>query len=163
VINAQTRSGTNDFHGSLFEFFRNDDLDARGFFDTSKLPFQRNQFGAAAGGPIIRQKLFFFVNFEGLRQNLSTTTVDTVPSINARNGQLAAGTIKVDPQVKNYLGLFALPNGAVEGDTGIYSFASKAVTPENYFTGRMDYTITPSTQFTERTCWIVDRPPNRTA
>jgi hypothetical protein len=57
--------------------------------------------------------------------------IDTVPSVNARNGLLTAGTVKVDPSVQRYLGLFALPNGAVQGDTGLYTFGSKALTPEN--------------------------------
>ena len=134
------RSSSDELHGSVFEFLRNDAMDARGFFDGSKLPFRRNQFGASLGGPIRRDKLFFFVNYEGLRQSLTTSTIDTVPSINARNGLLAAGTVKVDPAAQRYLGLFALPNGAVQGDTGLYTFGSKALTPENYFTGRMDYT-----------------------
>ncbi|SPF46440.1 TonB-dependent receptor plug [Candidatus Sulfopaludibacter sp. SbA4] len=142
VVNAITRSGANLFHGTAYEFLRNDAMDARGFFDASKLPFRRNQFGASAGGPVIKNKLFFFANYEGLRQSLTTTTIDTVPSVNARNGQLVAGTIKVDPAAARYLPLFALPNGAVSGDTGIYSFAGKAVTPEDYFTTRGDYTIT---------------------
>src|SRR5580704_193177 len=80
VVNAMTRSGANDFHGTAYEFLRNDAMDARGFFDASKLPFRRNQFGASAGGPIIKNKFFFFVNYEGLRQSLTTTTLDQVPS-----------------------------------------------------------------------------------
>jgi hypothetical protein len=142
VINAQTRSGSNEFHGSAFEFLRNDAMDARGFFDGSKLPFRRNQFGAAVDGPVIKQKLFFFANYEGLRQSLTTSVIDTVPSVNARSGLLTAGTVKVDPAAQRYVGLFALPNQAVQGDTGLYAFGSKALTPENYFTSRMDYTIT---------------------
>jgi len=142
VVNAMTRAGANAFHGSAYEFLRNDDMDARGFFDPNKLPFRRNQFGASAAGALIRNKLFYFVNYEGLRQSLTTTTIDTVPSVNARNGQLASGTIKVDPQAARYLPLFAVPNGAVSGDTGIYSFPGRALTPENYFTTREDYNIT---------------------
>lgn len=141
VVNAMTRAGTNYLHGTVYEFVRNNAMDARGFFDASKLPFRRNQFGASAGGPVIPSKLFFFANYEGLRQSLTTTTIDTVPSLNARNGQLVSGTIQVDPAVKRYLGLFAPPNGAVNGDTGIYSFGGKGTTPENYFTTREDYTI----------------------
>jgi carboxypeptidase family protein/TonB-dependent receptor-like protein len=71
VVNIATRSGANDIHGELFEFFRNDVLDARNFFElTSKnpAPFKRNQYGGNVGGPIIRDKLFFFVSYEGLRQ-----------------------------------------------------------------------------------------------
>ncbi len=142
VVNAQTRSGSNALHGGVFEFLRNDAMDARGAFDGSdKLPFRRNQFGASLGGPILHDKLFFFVNYEGLRQSLTTSVIDTVPSVNARNGILTAGTVKVDPSVQKYFGLFALPNGPVQGDTGLYTFASKALTPENYFTNRVDYAI----------------------
>ena len=141
VVNAITSSGTNQLHGTAYEFLRNDALDARNFFDGPKLPFRRNQFGVSLGGPIIRNKTFLFGNYEGLRQSLTTTTIDTVPSLNARNGQLVSGAIKVDPAVQKYLGLWAPPNGAISGDTGIYSFASKAVTPENFFTVRGDHTI----------------------
>ncbi len=141
VVNAMTRAGTNKIHGSVYEFLRNDALDARGFFDGPKLPFRRNQFGASMGGPVIRNRTFFFVNYEGLRQSLTTTTIDTVPSLNARAGQLVSGAVKVDPIVQKYLPLFALPNGAVKGDTGIYTFAGKAITPENFFTVRGDHNI----------------------
>jgi len=141
VVNAMTRAGTNALHGSAYEFFRNDALDARGFFDGSKLPFRRNQFGASAGGPVIKNKTFFFVNYEGLRQSLTTTTIDTVPSLAARNGQLVSGTVKVDAAVQRYLPLWPAPNGTVTGDTGIYSFASRAVVPENFFTARADHTL----------------------
>jgi hypothetical protein len=155
VINAVTRAGASDFHGAAYEFLRNDVMDARGFFDAAKLPFRRNQFGAAAGGALIRNRLFFFANYEGLRQSLTTTTIDTVPSPNARNGQLVSGTVRVDPAVKPYLGLFALPNGAIKGDTGLYSFAGKAVTPENYFTTRLDFDI--STNDNLHGTYLLDR------
>ena len=141
VVNAMTRSGANRLHGSVYEFIRNDVLDARGFFDAAKLPFRRNQFGAAAGGPITRNRTFFFGNYEGLRQSLTTTTIDTVPSIEARNGQLISGAVKVDPAVARYLQLWAPPNGRVNGDTGFYSFAGKAVVPENFVTLRIDHAI----------------------
>src|SRR5215204_5772304 len=71
VVNIATRSGANGFHGELFEFFRNDALDARNFFELTSenpAPFKRNQFGGNVGGPIVRDKLFFFVSYEGLRQ-----------------------------------------------------------------------------------------------
>jgi len=71
VVNIATRSGSNAFHGELFEFFRNDALDARNFFELTShepAPFKRNQFGGNIGGPIIHDKLFFFVSYEGLRQ-----------------------------------------------------------------------------------------------
>lgn len=79
-INVVTKTGTNEFHGSLFEFFRNDRMDARNPFDTSKQPFRLNQFGGNFGGPIIRNRTFFFANYEGLRQRVSQTTRNDVPS-----------------------------------------------------------------------------------
>ena len=81
VINAVTRSGTKSFHGDVYEFLRNSALDARNFFDASKIPpFKRNQFGASAGAPIWKDRTFIFGDYEGLRQSLGITTVDTVPS-----------------------------------------------------------------------------------
>ena len=86
VINAITRSGTNEFHGAAYWFLRDEGLDARGFFDQTIPPFHRNQFGASAGGPIQKDKTFFFADYEGFRQNLGLTTVNNVPSADARNG-----------------------------------------------------------------------------
>ena len=128
VINSITRSGTNELHGSAYEFLRNSALDARNFFDTtsSPPPFRRNQFGADAGGPIIKSKLFVFGDYEGIRQLLSTTTVDIVPSAAARTGNLTSGTVSVDPRVEPYLALYPLPNGPVEGDTGNFTSSHSA-------------------------------------
>lgn len=70
VVNATTKSGTNQLHGSAYEFLRNSALDAANYFDVQKPPFRRNQFGASVGGPIKKDKLFFFANYEGLRQDL---------------------------------------------------------------------------------------------
>ena len=80
VINAMTRPGTKVFHGNVYEFFRNSALDARNFFDSKIPPFKRNQFGGSAGGPIQKDRTFVFGDYEGLRQSLGVTTVDTVPS-----------------------------------------------------------------------------------
>src|SRR6202795_571552 len=80
VINAVTRSGTKAFHGDIYEFFRNSALDARNFFDGRIPPFKRNQFGGSAGGPLQTDRMFIFGDYEGLRQSLGVTTVDTVPS-----------------------------------------------------------------------------------
>src|SRR6266852_9310923 len=96
VVHAVTRSGSNAFHGSVYEFLRNSDLDARGYFDTAKPPFRRNQFGGAASAPIRRNRTYVFGNYEGLRQSLGLTQVDTVPSIYARQGALSSGTVRVD-------------------------------------------------------------------
>jgi hypothetical protein len=84
-----TQSGTNQVHGSVYEFIRNNDLDARNFFDGASVPgFQRNQFGASIGAPIRKDKTFVFANFEGLQQHLHQTGVDLVPDANARAGFL---------------------------------------------------------------------------
>ena len=87
IVNLATRSGTNEYHGEAFEFFRNNDLDARNFFNTSpnrQAPFKRNDFGAAFGGPVVKNRVFFFLAYEGLRQNQSLTVNSTVPSQNQR-------------------------------------------------------------------------------
>ncbi|HYI95795.1 MAG TPA: carboxypeptidase regulatory-like domain-containing protein [Bryobacteraceae bacterium] len=79
VVNVAIRSGSNAFHGSLYEFFRNSKLDARNFFDATRPPFRQNQYGFAFGGPIKRNKLFFFSNYEGLRSRKGQTFLSTVP------------------------------------------------------------------------------------
>ena len=88
VINAVTRSGANDFHGSVYEFLRNDALDAANFFDNANsLPkphFERNQFGAGVGGPIAKDKTFFYADYEGLREGQGVTTESFVPSASVR-------------------------------------------------------------------------------
>ncbi|PYX66860.1 MAG: hypothetical protein DMG74_02375 [Acidobacteria bacterium] len=140
VINAVTRSGSNAFHGTVYEFLRNSALDARNFFDVTKPPFRRNQFGASAGAPIQKDRAFFFANYEGLRQSLGTTQVDTVLSPAARSGQLSSGNVTVDSQVAPYLAFYPLPNGRIlpPGDTGIFTFSGQQVTREDYFTTRLD-------------------------
>src|SRR6202140_1250691 len=142
-INSITRSGTNELHGLAYEFPRYSALGARNFFDTtsSPPPFRRNQFGADAGGPIIKSKLFVFGDYEGIRQLLSTTTVDIVPSAAARTGNLTSGTVNVDPSVAPYLALYPLPNGPVKGDTGNFTLATPQNTNEDFFTSRADFTI----------------------
>jgi hypothetical protein len=93
-----TQSGTNAFHGSLYEFLRNNALDARNFFDPPSVPgFHRNQFGAALGGPIRKDKTFVFGNYEEFRQHLHQTGVDLVPDNNARNGFLPCAIVSPAP------------------------------------------------------------------
>lgn len=140
VISAITRTGTNRFHGSAYEFLRNSALDARNYFDPPAIaPFRRNQFGISAGGPIQKDKTFIFGDYEGLRQSLGLSMVDNVPSLAARKGQLSTGTVTVDPLVLPYLAFYPLPNGADNGDTAIYSFSGSAITTENYLTTRVDH------------------------
>jgi hypothetical protein len=142
VINAVTRSGTNKFHGSAYEFIRNSALDARNYFDGPLIaPFRRNQFGATVGGPIVRDKTFFFFNYEGLRQSLGVSEFDRVPSQNARNGILSTGTITVNPSVVPYLAFWPLPNAGIDpsGDVGNYQVATSQIGNENFYTGKVDH------------------------
>src|SRR5438105_2466401 len=142
VVGATTRSGSNSFHGDVFEFIRNSALDARNFFDSAKPPSRRNQFGASAGGPIRKDHTYIFGDYEGLRASTGITQVDTVPSRLARAGSLSTGQVAVDPSVLRFVNaFFPLPNGSLlgMGDTGIYTFSGQQVTPENYFTTRMDH------------------------
>ena len=84
VVNIVTKSGTNALHGELFEYFRNDALDARNYFDNvpQRAPFHNNQFGGALGGPIIKNKTFFFTDYEGQREAVGTVTLACVPEPN---------------------------------------------------------------------------------
>src|SRR5579871_336345 len=92
-VSIVTRSGTNEWHGSVFEFFRNHHLDAPNYFDVGPAPpFQRNQFGGSIGGPLERDKTFVFANYEGFVQNLNQTSVALVPDLQAR--QDAAPIVK---------------------------------------------------------------------
>jgi hypothetical protein len=148
VINAITRTAGNRFHGDVYEFLRNSALDARNEFDQPNqiAPFHRNQFGASAGGPIRRDRTFIFGDYEGLRQFQSTNANSTVPSSNARNGQLVAGNVTVSPAVAPYLPFYPLPNSTVSGDTGIFLFNDPATTSENYFTIRGDHKLSAKDQ-----------------
>ena len=152
VVNAITRSGTNDWHGSAYEFLRNSALDTRNYFDGSSIPpFKRNQFGGALGGPIIKNHTFFFADYEGIRQSLGITNVTFVPSNEARLGQmcqLAVGcsphTITVDPNAAAYLVFFPKPNAQNEGligngDLGTFTFTGQQIVNENFFTTRIDH------------------------
>jgi hypothetical protein len=145
VINAITKAGTDQVHGNAYWFLRDEGFDARNYFDSSTLPFHRNQFGASVGGPIHKDKAFFFVDYEGLRQDQGYTNVNIVPSPDARNGIIhnANGTITtltVDPLVKPFLGFYALPNAGLigVGNTGHFDAAVNNMTSENFVTNRID-------------------------
>ena len=89
-INVITKSGTNQFHGDIFEFLRNTDLDARNYFSPARGAFRQNQFGGTAGGPIVRNKVFFFSDYQGTRQTQGTDTgLIPVPSLQDRTGNLS--------------------------------------------------------------------------
>lgn len=152
VVNMVTKSGANDFHGTAYEFLRNSVLDARNFFDPRKPPFKRNQFGASLGGPIRRERAFFFGNYEGLRQRLGVTRIAQVPDANVRRGLVPDRTgvlqpVQISASTRPYLELYPLPNGSpvLAGGvpTGISLLNQSASQPtnENYFVTRVDYRI----------------------
>ena len=133
VVSVATKSGTNALHGSAFEFFRNSRMDARNFFDVGEPPpFTRHQYGGATGGPIVRNKIFFFGGFERLQEDLGTTVITAVPTAAARTGP-------VNPVVRPYLDLYPLPNGPSLGpDIGQYTYEFTRTTRENFLQGRVD-------------------------
>src|SRR5207302_3961932 len=91
TVNIVTKSGTNALHGSLIEFFRNNALDARNYFNPSDQPqaqFHNNQFGGSLGGPIVKDKTFFFFNYEGQREKVGVVTLGCVPVGSAADGSL---------------------------------------------------------------------------
>lgn len=94
VMNAITKSGSNGFHGSVFEFLRNSDLDGRSFFDPAVTVLKRNQFGYAVGGPAIKNKLFWFTDYQGTRQSQgSTGSLGQLPSAAQRSGVFSPGDL----------------------------------------------------------------------
>ncbi len=98
IVNVITKSGTNSFHGSAYEFLRNDKLDARNFFSATKPPYRQNQFGASLGGPIVRNKAFFFGNYEGRRIRKGLTASARVPTAAEASGDLSSlGKPIIDP------------------------------------------------------------------
>ncbi len=141
-INAVTRSGENTIHGAAFEFLRNSALDAKDFFDPKNQPippFKRNQFGATFGGPIQRDKTFFFVAYEGLIERLGVTGSTFVPDANARQGIIDGRQVTLHPQIGPYLDLFKLPNGrSLPGGIGEYLFSRSQPTDEHFVQGRID-------------------------
>jgi hypothetical protein len=158
-VNVITKSGTNVVRGSAYEFHRNDALDAKNYFDvTGKPPFTRNQFGATAGGPIRRDRLFYFAGYEGLRENLGRTITSAVPDQNARRGLLPDPAnpgqflnVGVHPAVAPYLNDYPAPNGDSLGDgTALYSFQFDQRIDQDFLQARVDANLTASAQLFAR-------------
>ncbi len=143
IINAVSRSGENQFHGTLFEFHHNDNLDARNFFDGPEVPeFKRNQFGGLISGPIVQDKTFFLFSYEGLRERLGKTVISVVPDDAARAGVLPDGPVVIDPAVQPFLDQLypAMNRDPRPGDgVGEFAFIFKQPTEEDYFSGRLDH------------------------
>ncbi|MEW5977681.1 MAG: TonB-dependent receptor [Acidobacteriota bacterium] len=160
-INALTKSGTNELHGSLYQFHRNDNLDARNFFDQARKPeFRRNQFGGTLGGPFRRERTFFFVGYEALREGLGKTISTLVPDANARRGLLPNPTdptvideVGVHPAVRSYLEAYPSPNDPVPdlqlARSGLarHNFLFSQRLDEDFLQGRVDHNFGPGHQF----------------
>jgi hypothetical protein len=133
-----TRSGSNQWHGSVYEFLRNNALDAANFFDPGPAPpFERNQFGASASGPIQKEKTFIFGNYEGFRQNLRQTSAAFVPDAASR----AAAVASVQP----LLNLWPIPPGGAPDFNGIAEVFSRPLQTieEDFGTARLDHIFSP--------------------
>jgi hypothetical protein len=168
VITATTKAGTNQFHGSAYEFFRNSALDADSFIDNEngnpKPPLRRNQFGASAGGPIQKDKTFIFGDYEGVQQALGLTTISNVPSTDALNGLLTGEfandafpanctatavphqcKVTIDPNTLRFLNSGLMPkqtSSYVPGaNSGQFFFTQMQDTGENFFIIRSDHTF----------------------
>src|SRR6266550_3929718 len=158
VIEAITKSGSNHFHGSLFELHRDAALEARNYFDLSSRPlppFVPNQFGASIGGPLARDHTFFFVDYEGFREVQASTAIAIVPNALAHEGLLPSANdpsactsasptgcvpVVIDPRVQPFLGLLPPSNGADNGDgTGDLITADKGSTYEHHGMVRVDH------------------------
>jgi hypothetical protein len=157
VIDMTTKSGSNQFHGSLWELHRDASLDAKNYFDLGDRPippFVRNQFGAGMGGPLSRNRTFFFVNYEGFREVQATTAIATVPDALAHQGLLPSAAnpsacsntnpggcvaIPMNPLIEPFLNLLPPSNGPDNGDgTGELITANKANTREDHGMVRID-------------------------
>lgn len=174
VVNAITKSGTNEFHGAAYGFLRSSHLDAKNYFDNPDEPippFHRNQVGIAAGGPIVKDKTFIFGDYEGIFQDQSATFTDQVPSAATRNGTLcsipiASGPgacsttqVTVSPAVKPYLAFWPTGNGplSANGDTQVYTYPGLLHLNEHYATLRVDQHF--SSKDSMAGSWFYDHAP----
>jgi len=154
-ISVVTQSGTNRLHGSLFEFLRNSDLDARNFFDQAYVPpFRRNQFGGSLGGPVKKDRWFLFGNYEGFRQLLAESNISVVPDADARLGLLpnASGVevpyAKLNPAMLQYMQLWPQPNGRELGGGAALSYNNpRENIREDFGTLRTDYIFSDRDMF----------------
>ena len=163
-VNVITRSGTNGLHGTVYDYLRNRDLDARNYFDGSEKPqFIRNQFGVGLGGPVIKNSTFFYGSYEGLREDEGQTQLGTVPTAAVRAGDLASlgATVAspytgapfpgavipqslISPHAPQLLALFPLPN--LPGSSGNYLSNPIETNNQNEVTARVDQRISDKSQ-----------------
>ncbi len=168
VVNAIFKSGTNQIHGDAFGFFRNSALDAANVFDNENPangpvgapPFHRNQYGGSIGGPIVKDKTFFFGSFEGLNQDRSISERSLTLSDAARSGVVpnpngpGSITVPISPSIQPYLALFPVANGPDNGDgTAPYVFAGAETGHEYYVVGKLDHNFSDLTRLSASFQW----------
>lgn len=160
VLNIVTKSGTNQFHGSIFEYFENDYLNARNYFAASPTPLRYNQPGATIGGPILHNKLFFFLSYQDTINPSTTVTIKTVPTAAVAGGDFTGlPTIRdpntglpfpnnmipsgrLDSAAKNVLAYWPTPNQT--GNVNNFYFAAQQNLQTPIYDGRIDYQINPN-------------------
>lgn len=150
VVNIVTKSGTNQLHGSAAEYFRNDALDARNYFNPSsqpKAPFHNNQYGASLGGPIIKNKTFFFADYEGQQEPVGVVTIADVPTGSGPQGQLIPSD-STNPVIQKLIAQNPWP--APNLGNGVASVVSPSFNRLTSFIGKIDQTINSNNSLTGR-------------
>jgi hypothetical protein len=165
IIVVSTRSGTNQIHGTAFEFLRNDDLDAKNYFAVGKPPLRRNQFGGSVGGPILKDRLFYFLNYEGTRLDNPVTSTVLVPTQAQRGGNLTGLATSSSPIVNPVTGLpftgNQIPANQLDGaaqfilnyvplpntPAGLFSYNSRATQNVDQGNVRIDYQLSSKDSF----------------
>src|SRR5215469_12827517 len=156
VVNLVTKSGSNSLHGSLYEFFRNDVLDARNYFNDTqfaKSAFRRNQFGGTLGVPIIKNKTFYSLNYEGFRRRAGITRITNVPSLAEREGMFTVQngnpiTIVVNPVSAQLFNLFPQPN--LSNPSGNFISAPEQTDATDQFLIKIDHHLGTSDTLSAR-------------
>ena len=151
TVSIITRRGTRDFHGSVFEYFRDSALDARNFFDrdpsnptqrSDPPPLSRDQYGGSIGGPLPGEENTFFFSYEGLRERMGLTLFNTVPTDAARLGDLPGGSVTVSDDIKPLLNLYPRAVGRDFGDgSAEYVFQQQVPTDDQHFNARTDFRL----------------------
>ncbi|MBI4461178.1 MAG: TonB-dependent receptor, partial [Acidobacteria bacterium] len=147
IVDVSSRSGTNELHGTVFEFLRNNAMDARSFFDAETAPLKRNQFGFVLGGPVKQDKAFFFGSYEALRTRLTDIRQLIVPTPDGKLGRLGTRTVTVNPAVVPYLRVYPNTDKDLGDGFGQVAQAFPSRTREDFFTGRIDYQHSDSTSY----------------
>ena len=152
VVNIVTKSGTNAFHGDVFDYFRNDALDARNFFDpvgTHKAVFHNNQFGGSLGGPIVKDKTFFFADYEGQREGVGVVTLACVPTGTAADGSLDPSQAS-NPVIESLLARHPWPAPNLGGACPNASVTSPSFNNLSSVIGKIDHNFNQNNILTGR-------------